>query len=233
MTAPRRFDDEEIRRIFHMATEEGDPAALPPSPRGASRGLTLSELQAVGEEAGIDPALVSRAVARLEASASPPDRVRRVVGVPVGVSHSVELEAPLGDPQWDRLVVRLRETFGARGRVEREGSLRSWANGNLQVLLEPTATGQRLRFRSVSSSLEGRLAAGVGLVGMGALGLGAVALLGGIGEAGPVFLLAMVEAIGAGFLVSGVLGAPRWRNRRMAQFRALAAEALELSREGG
>lgn len=232
MTDPRRFDDEEIRRIFHMATEEGDTGALPAPPHGPSGGLTLAELQAVGEEAGIDPGRVSRAAAHLEASASPPGRVRRVVGVPVGVSHAVDLPSPLGDLQWDRLVVRLRETFSARGRVEREGSLRSWTNGNLQVLLEPTATGQRLRFRSVSSSLEGRLAAGVGLVGMGALGFGAVTLAGGIGEAGPIFLLAMVEAIGASFLISGILGAPRWRNRRMAQFRALSAEALELSREG-
>lgn len=56
----RRYDDREVALIFR------DAAALERT-RGAAGGLTLPELERVAVEAGLDPAMVRRAAAELEA----------------------------------------------------------------------------------------------------------------------------------------------------------------------
>lgn len=56
----RRYDDREVALIFR------DAAALERA-RGATGGLTLPELERVAVEAGLDPAMVRRAAAELEA----------------------------------------------------------------------------------------------------------------------------------------------------------------------
>ncbi len=80
---------------------------------------------------------------------------RRVLGLPLGVGRTVELGRKLTDEEWDHLVVDLRETFDARGQVRQDGSLRQWTNGNLQALLEPTPTGDRLRLRTMNGNARG------------------------------------------------------------------------------
>ena len=62
-------------------------------------------------------------------------------------------------------MVQLREVFNARGVTRSDGSLRQWTNGNLQVLLEPTDHGHRLRFGTMNSAA--RASIGVGLVAFG------------------------------------------------------------------
>jgi hypothetical protein len=230
MTVERRYDDDEMGRIFRLATEARDSDPSTAASGGAGAGLTLAELQAIGVEAGIEPERVSRAAALLEVTAPTPPVVRQF-GVPVSTGHAVDLPSPLTDPEWDRLVVHLRDTFRARGRVSREGSLRSWTNGNLHVLLEPTAGGYRLRMRSLSSDLRGRLGAGVGLMAMGAVGLLVMVLKGALGDAGPLAGLLFVEALGVGFLLSGIAGASRWTALRSSQFRDIGATALRMVSE--
>ncbi len=56
--APRRFSDEEVRAILARAAKLQELA--PPAPSVAD-GLSLRDLEQVGEEAGIDGALVRRA----------------------------------------------------------------------------------------------------------------------------------------------------------------------------
>ena len=60
--------------------------------------------------------------------------------MPVGVSRTVTSAGNFTEREWERLVVDLRETFDAKGAVKREGSFRQWTNGNLQALVEPTAS---------------------------------------------------------------------------------------------
>lgn len=225
----RRYDDDEVRRIFRMATEAGDSQGSDSTSGGSGTGMTLAELQAIALEAGIEPEQVARVAARLDAVPAPPPV--RQFGVPISAGHSVDLPSPLTDTEWDRLVVQLRDTFHARGRASREGSLRSWTNGNLQVLMEPAARGYRLRMRSVSSDLRGRLGAGAGLIAMGSVGVLVMMLKDALGDAGPLGGLLVVGALGVTFLVSGIFGASRWTALRNSQFRDIGATALRMVSE--
>src|SRR5471030_619631 len=143
----RRFNEEEVAAIFKQATEsQQTPQRQLPS----GEGLTLAELQEIGRQVGIAPELVVQAASSLSQAGSPTSR--RFLGLPIGVARTIELDRKLTEDEWERLVVDLRETFDARGTVRQDGSFRQWTNGNLQALLEPTPTGQRIRLRTVKAN---------------------------------------------------------------------------------
>jgi hypothetical protein len=221
----RRYDEDEAAAIFRAATEGTDlPAVREPS----DGGLTLDQLQAIGREVGLSPESVAIAAATLEVRAvAPPSRM---LGLPTGVSRSIELGRRLSDEEWERLVVRLREVFAARGRTRSEGTLRQWTNGNLQVLLEPTATGHRLRMTTRNDNL--RSAVGTGLAFLGVAGASALwaATAGTLGTLANV--IAPLGVVGAGFLGLGAFRLPRWARRRATQMEAIAAEVAASARHG-
>src|SRR6267154_1507396 len=163
--AERRYNDKEIAAIFRAAAEEGPPS----SQREVARdeGLTLTELQVIGGEVGISSAAVAQAARAVDVRLGPASRT--LLGLPIGVSRTVNLNRRLTDEEWERLVVQLREVFNARGRTRSEGSLRQWTNGNLQVLLEPTETGHRLRFGTVHGAARAAIGAGFGVLGIAAI----------------------------------------------------------------
>src|SRR5688500_8812402 len=142
----RRYTEEEIAEIFKSATEN-------PDVRRSATGLTLPELQDIGREVGLSPEAVAQSAARLD-RATPgdmrlPARVtRRQLGLPLGVGRTVDLPRKLTDAEWEQLVVDLRTTFDAQGRVGGQGSLREWRNGNLRAMIEPTPAGERLRLQT-------------------------------------------------------------------------------------
>ena len=153
----RRYNDKEIAAIFRAASEGplSPQQEVPPE-----EGLTLADLQAIGREVGISPAAVAQAAQALDIRRE--TAARTFLGLPIGVARTVSLNRWLTDPEWERLVVQLRDVFNARGTTRSDGSLRQWTNGNLQVLLEPTETGHRLRFL---------LATGMAMIVNGALRL--------------------------------------------------------------
>jgi hypothetical protein len=212
----RRYSDDEMAAIFRAATE--GPSLQPHSLHagsGQGAGMTLAELQAIGREVGIDPEAVARAARALEVRRSAVSRT--LLGLPIGVERRVTLARRLSDDEWEQLVGELREVFNARGRTRTEGSLRQWTNGNLYVLLEPTATGQRIRL----GSLHGGAAASIrfGLMSLVAAGLLAVASAFGadVGSAIPALLA------GGGILVAnGALRVPGWARLRARQMEDLA-----------
>jgi hypothetical protein len=138
----------------------------------------------------------------------------------------VDLNRRLTDEEWEQLVVRLREVFSARGSTRTDGSLRQWTNGNLQVLLEPTPTGHRLRFGTTHGAA--RASMGVGLAALGVAGAVAVsAALGGhLVDAVPG--IGFLLAVGLGMIASGALRLPRWARLRGHQMEALAAQVAAL-----
>jgi hypothetical protein len=75
-------------------------------------------------------------------------------------------------------VVDLRETFDRRGTVRQEGSFRQWTNGALQVLLEPTPTGQRVRMSTVKVTARAWLTGGMLSAGIAAI-VAVAAVVGG------------------------------------------------------
>src|SRR5262249_51313860 len=134
----RRYGDEEVREIFTLATTGGmRDGSLPVD----SSGMTLDELQRIGEEAGIEPARGPQAAATLEARgrAAP---VRRSFGLPVGVSRVVDLPHAPTDREWEQLISECRSTFGVQGRATTTGGLRQWSVGRLHVSIEPTEHGE-------------------------------------------------------------------------------------------
>ncbi|HMU60816.1 MAG TPA: hypothetical protein PKA66_03465 [Gemmatimonadales bacterium] len=215
----RRYSEDEIARIFKQAAEAQQTARrqLP-----SGEGMTLTDLQEIGREVGIPPALVAQAARGLDRAGSPAGR--RFLGLPLGVGRTVELGRRLTDEEWDQLVVDLRETFHARGTVRRDGSLRQWTNGNLQALLEPTATGDRLRLRTMNGNARGLMFGGLAIVGIALVPAMSAAFETGLGAA----LSGLVPMLFAGAVLFavGALRLPRWAKNRARQMEEVAARLV-------
>lgn len=210
----RRYSEEEVAAIFERAAEAQQTARrhLPPG-----EGMTLADLQEIGREVGIPSELVAQAAQSIQEPSLRPSR--RFLGLPIGVGRTLDLDRRLSDAEWERLVVDLRETFDARGTVKTDGSFRQWTNGNLQALLEPTATGHQLRLRTVNGNARGLMAGGLGLLGFTAAMLIAGAVVGNLDGGAIAFLSAM----GLGMFGLGALRLPRWAQQRRLQMEAVAA----------
>ena len=156
MDDARTFNEDEVARLLdkaaaHAARMERVDDAAPPVLRSGA--LTLSQVHEIAATVGIPAEAVTRAAASVARGDLVPTARRTALGIPVGVSRQVELPRQMTDGEFDRLVVRLRETFGAEGLVTREGTIRTWRNGNLRVALEPTAQGSRVRMSTLRGIL--------------------------------------------------------------------------------
>jgi hypothetical protein len=211
----RRFNEEEVAAIFKQATEAKQ---TPQRELPSGEGLTLVEIQEIGRQVGIVPELVTQAAASLVQAGTPTSR--KLLGLTVGVGRTIELDRKLTEDEWDRLVVDLRETFDARGTVRQEGSFRQWTNGNLQVLLEPTPTGQRIRLRTVKANARAWLMGG--LVASGIAGIVAIAAVLG-GSHNNLIIAADIAVIAAGQLALGAMQLPGWARLRRKQMEQIAA----------
>lgn len=224
--ADRRYSDDEISEIFRRATEVQERAPqqqLPPS-----EGMSLAELQSIGREAGIAPELVAQAARELDQPDLP--RVSSVFGITTGVARTVQLERRLTDDEWDALVVRLRETFQARGAISVQGAFRSWSNGNLHVLVEPNGDGQIVRFRTNHGNSRTFMITGMVMTAVTVTTLAVSAATGGL-----EVLNDAIDRVGSLFIIGGALfgiGAfqlPRWRKTRREQMDELAERLLRLT----
>jgi hypothetical protein len=222
MTDERRYTDDEVAFILQQAstTQETPTQALP-----SSTGLTLAQLQEIGSEVGIDPQAVARAAESVARGNLVPTRERMMMGVPVGVSRTIELGRAVSDAEWDRMVVTFRETFGARGHVWREGGLRQWANGNLQALLEPTPTGHRLRLATRNANYQILLRIGT-IMATVAVAM-AVLLLVSTKPDRPFWVPFMWGSMGLGSIVSARLRLPKWAQERASQMESIAQRMTE------
>ncbi len=222
MSPERRYSETEIKEIFSRASEHQRAVQR----MSAGRGLTLSELQDIGREAGIAPELVVKAAASLdhEIDRLPPTSY---FGVPVTVGHTVRLPGPMSEDQWERLVVDLRDTFRASGEVRNEGGLRQWRNGNLHALVEPTDDGSQLRIQSLHEAARAQLFGG-GLFFL--INLAFIIVLASSGK--PLFnpdalIIWMMAVAGLGTAGYAVYRLPRWIRKRSQQMQAVASRALE------
>jgi hypothetical protein len=213
----RRYNDDEVAAIFRAAAEDRQ---LPAASSTGDDGLTLAELQTIGREVGISADDVARAAIAIDVKRAATQRT--VFGLPIGVARTVELNRRMTDEEWELLVVRLREVFNARGRTNVDGSLRQWTNGNLHVLLEPTANGQRLRFGTYNGAAQAMIGAGTMMLGMAGVVAIAAEIAGKFGRGMPG--VAFFGLIGVGMIASGVFRLPRWARLRGNQMEALAAD---------
>ncbi|MEP6473973.1 MAG: hypothetical protein ABJC74_09640 [Gemmatimonadota bacterium] len=212
----RRYNDDEVATIFQRAAE--DPQTTPVHvPR--DEGLTLAELQEIGKEVGMSPEAVAMAAQSMELTAR--GKSQTLFGLPIGVERTVALNRVLTEPEWEHLVVQLREVFKARGTMSSTGSFRQWTNGNLQALLEPTPTGHRLRLRTVKGDARVSITTGLAmLVISGAVGISALA---GSHLGDATSGIALLAVLGFGMIANGALRLPGWARLRGKQMESIAA----------
>jgi len=220
----RRYTEEEVAAIFERAAE-AQQAVRRQLPAG--EGMTIADLHSIGREVGIPAELVDQAARSMDQQGKP--TTRSFLGLPIGVGRTVELGRKLSDEEWDRLVVDLRETFDARGTVRQDGSLKQWTNGNLQALLEPTATGNRLRLKTVMGQARGLMSAGVAMVGVSAASVIASISSGHLATA--LAQAGSLVVVGVGLFAIGAVRLPLWARTRRRQMEGVAAR-LALSAEG-
>ena len=216
--ADRRYNEQEVAEIFGRAAASQQDAtrALPPG-----EGMSLAELQDIGQQVGMTAEAVADAARSLDRRE--PRFRRRLLGLTTGVGRSVALERRLSTDEWERLVVKVRETFDARGSVKSEGGLRQWTNGNLQVLVGPTEHGDRLQMRTVNASAQTAIMVGVGVMAVPAL-VAVVALVAGLPDFSERLRdLAPLELMGAATLGVGIARLRGWARTRLQQMDEIAA----------
>lgn len=219
MADERRYSDEEVAEIIGRAAAPAESEQA----LSSDRGLTLTELQAIGREVGIGPAQVAAAAREIDGRGTPL-AARRSLGMPISAGLSVPLPRAPTDHEWERLLGDIRQTFGAHGKTDTSGSARLWRNGNLRVYCEPAGDGHRLRFVTRKSD-----ATSYNLLGVGALLLGLLMMVFALlGTGGELLGALLITLMGAAALGRNVLMLPRWAAEREEQFETLGARAQEM-----
>lgn len=218
----RRFSDDEVAQIFERATSGHALQAT-----RAAEGMTLAELQSIGKEVGIPAEQITRAA--LSLSSSEAKSTQRFLGMTTGVGHIVHLDRKLTDEEWERFIVEVREIFNARGTMTSQGSLKQWSNGNLQVLLEPTDAGHRVRFKTVKGNAPVTFGVGLVMSTVAVIGEMTAVLTGVAHDVGLVASFGVLGAIGIGAAVTTALRLPRWVSARKAQMEELGARASAMA----
>lgn len=221
----RHYNDDEVAAIFRAATEGAESQA---GRAEHAEGLTLRDIQAIAGEVGISPVAITRAAQSLDRPSGPAVS-QRFLGLPIAVERTVALERRLAETEWERLVVGLRQVFRARGTMRSHGSMREWSNGNLQALLEPTATGYQLRISTVKGNARPSVAMGAMMLGVSSVVTIAVAATGNILAAAPG--LAALAAVGAGMIANGTLRLPSWARRRRQQMDSIVEQVAEMTHQ--
>ena len=137
----------------------------------------------------------------------------------------------LTDEEWERFIVDVRETFNARGTLSSQGSLKQWSNGNLQVLLEPTAAGHRVRFRTVKGSAPGQLGGGLAMGAVAMLGEITAVLTGAGGDLGLLASFGVLGLFGLGMAATTAFKLPEWAVTRKSQMEDLGARVSAMALE--
>lgn len=219
----RRYSEEEAAQIFERAAQSQTQQSLPRQ-RAAHEGMTLAQLQEIGREVGIPADLVAQAAGSIAVSEGRPME-RKLLGLPIGVGRTVALPRRITESEWDQLVVDLRETFDARGRVREEGNFRSWNNGNLQALIEPTGTTHQLRLRTMNGQARSLMAMGTALL-VGSWAMLAIRVVGEGATTAVLTRLGIIMAAGVGMMAWGALRLPSWARLRRQQMEDVASRLV-------
>jgi len=214
----RRYNEAEVAAIFERATEAPPSGAQLTS---ATDGMTLTQLQEIGAEVGISADSIALAATTVDQPS--PAAQRTFLGRPLGAARTVQLDRALTDIEWERLVAELREIFNAPGKLTCYGSLRQWTNGNLQVLLEPTATGQRLRMHTTKADAPALMISGLGMFGAASAIMIAASVFGALGDKGMLVATGFLGVAGIAMFTTTAGRLGRWARTRQQQFDAFAA----------
>ncbi len=243
MTSERRFTEQEVAYILERAAVAETASAEQEDASGQEArelsdgvsvrptGMTLQQLTDVAREAGLSPEAVVRAAGAVERGDLVPTTRVTAYGLPIGVGRIVEFSRTVTDIEWERMVVALRETFQARGTMRQEGSLRSWNNGNLTAMLEPTATGHRLRLATRKGDASGMISLGITMFSIAAILAAIVTITSGTGAPIPWWSPGIFVGIGVAAIGQVALRLPGWARTRASQMEAFAETANKILEE--
>ncbi len=225
MSKERKYSEKEISAIFKYAASAQELAGQHTT---SEDGLSLAELQKIGEGSGINAAFIARAAAALDGNEA--GIIQELAfGRPVALKKTISLREKMSDDDWERLVVDLREVFGTEGHLSQEGSFRKWIGLDVKVHVEPdNAAGYRVRIQTGEHRR--------GIIDF-ALGMGVIIfLISMIFWVQAIFMGKMVASVllpGTVFLLTSLIcllplaRLPKLANERISQLQTIAARIME------
>lgn len=164
----RRFSPDEVEQILKVAARRDGEAA------GAGRKeLSVSDLERIASEAGIDPARIQEAIAELEAKPQGP--IQRLLGAPTEIHLHRTLPVSLTQADLEALAVDIRSSAGEIGHVSQVGSTLTWTAANqrqpgaAQITIASLGGETSIQMDAFLGQIAGGLFGGIG----GGMGLGA------------------------------------------------------------
>ena len=213
----RRYTGDEIDEIFKTAASSSLPDRTT-----SSSGLTLGELTAIGRDVGIPPEQIEAAARRLEQRSSLAPRAS-ILGLPLSVGRTVDLPRAPTDREWSILVGELRELFQAHGHENSTADTKSWHNGNLHAVIEPTEAGYRLRMGTRKRDAT----AGIGF-GFIMLAVAIFFVFMYDGGSNEILTSLFFALMAAGTISYNALRLPRWASERDEQMAYFVERTLKL-----
>jgi hypothetical protein len=228
----RRYSEAGFAVILRLASQGPGGPDLPP-PR---TGLTLSQIQEIAGEVGIDPRRVARAAALLPFEGEP--TLIRLVGgrARYRLERVIPAAVPVGE--LGRVVDRARGLLGTQGESREVLGGVEWAGseGSASVSVSIMPQGRETALQASldrTGSMTG-IYAGVGLSATVAL---AVTLGRAVfGETGPGIAAAFLSSLPPGMLLARTLwkrSTEKWRSRFVHLMDTLAEEAETVAERGG
>ncbi|MEM7245603.1 MAG: hypothetical protein AAF533_09680 [Acidobacteriota bacterium] len=231
-----RYSEEEVAAILKRSAEiEGEQRQVESSDR-----LSLSEIERIAADSGLDPASVRAAAA--EMTQAPATTSRAPKGL--RLHHQRQVPVALDDSQVERLLLKVGEILGRQGLVSREGGGWRWRESEGGRRLQ-VAAASRSGVTALEITEDLRASAFFRHVGW-MLGVSALTTVvgfafgltveGTVAEAMVVALLGAVGGASSGLAIGhqGFRGA---RRERAAELERLVAEldedARELAGDGG
>ncbi len=211
---PRRFSDDEMRRILEDATRAD--AGL--TRESAGSGHTLEEIIEAAREVGIDPREVERAAANVTAARAASRSASRVLGLPLVLHEERRIPRHLTDRELARIARRADRVVNRVGMVRQDYNWLDWYDRNGRMYVGVVRSAEETRVR-VILDLARELFVGAGLIGV----LGAAMVSQMASGPGGVRLAVLVLVAGA---AAGLVAAVwRWRT---ASVREHMRELLDL-----
>jgi len=171
----RRYNEKEVARLLKRASElqRSSPAAPNPS------GLTLTELEDIAREAGLDVDMLRQAATELNASPMPRNAGEKLAGAPLRIVLERTLPFEASEANFILLVPAIENAFSGPGQISQIGRTFSWHasrsnSGRTQQVRVTIHSGETLirieeSFGGLVGGVYGGILGGVG----GGVGLGA------------------------------------------------------------
>lgn len=182
LPASRRFNEKEVAQIIKRASELQQEEA----PTDSANGMSLTELEQVAREAGLDPALVRRAATDLDTRITD-QSPSRFIGAPTRLTLERTIPGEIPTDEYETLVLEMNRVLGLVGSASTHGrTLQRTAQGvdrrrvssrMVQITITPRHGRTTIRIEEPLGTLAGGLFGGL----MGGLGGGLTGPAVGIG----------------------------------------------------